>query len=107
MPDIIDTKDWVFDYAEAFRRAYLQYRKMADLAEGEIRKRLPCWQVEVREHRKDSFEVTLCPPLADPSRTKTFHLNGRQMGQILDPEFKASPADFFGFSLLQDKDFKA
>lgn len=107
MPDVINPDEWIVDYAAAFRRAYAQYRKMADLAESEIRKRLPCWQVEVREHRKDSFEVMIYPPVADQRRAKVFYLNNGQMGQILDPDFKASPTDFFGFNLYEDEDFKA
>lgn len=107
MPDIIDPDDWVFDPAAAFRRAYASYRRMADLVESEIRKRLPCWQVEVREHRKDSFEVLICPPLKDSGAAKVFYLNNCQIGQILDPDFNASPTDFFGFNLYEDEDFKA
>ena len=61
----------------------------------------------MREHRSDSFEVMLCPPLADPSRTKVFYLNSEQMAMVLDPDFKASARDFFRFNLLKDEDFKA
>lgn len=107
MPDVIDVDDWIVDRAAVFRRAYSRYREMADFVENEIRKWLPCWQVEVREHRKDSFEVLLCPPLKDSGAGKLFYLNKCQIGQILDPDFKASPTDFFGFNFYEDEDFKA
>ena len=107
MPDLTCTDDWVVDSAAAFRRAYAQYRKMADTAEAEIRRRLPCWQVEIREHRSGSFEVLLCPPHSEPRQAKVFYLTPEQAASTLQPDFKADPRDFFGFNLLRDEDFKA
>lgn len=107
MPDVICTDEWTVDYAAAFGKAYRQYRKMADLAETEIRKRLPCWQVEIREHRCGSFEVLLCPPHSEPRQAKVFYLTPKQVASMMEPDFKAEPRDFFGFNLLKDEDFNA
>lgn len=102
MPDVLDISDWVVDLGVIFRRAYSRYREMIDLIENEIRKHLPCWKVEVREHRHDSFEVLLCPPMKNSGAGRVIYLTSRQLTQVFDPDFKASPVEFFGFNLYED-----
>lgn len=87
--------------------AYRRYREAMDQAELALSKHLPCWSIEIREHRKDSFEVLLVPPLSKGGNELVFYMNAEQVQQMLSPAFHCSAENFFGFDLLQDRDFKA
>ncbi len=83
-----------------FSSAYRQYRHCLDKAELVLRKWLPGWNIEVREHRKDSFEILLCPPLSRQGNERLFYLSKSQVESILSPDFKCGLRNFFGFDLI-------
>lgn len=88
-------------------KAYGEYRKEMDRLEIVLSKHLPCWNIEIREHRKGSFELLLVPPLSKGGNEMVFYLNAEQAQSILAPCFHCSARNFFGFDLINPKDFKA
>jgi len=85
------------------RRAYCEYRKAVETAQRALASRLPGWNVEIREHRKDSFEVLVGSPFSpQPVNPMVFYLSLEQIEKFFDPHFGIGPKNFFGFDLTKE-----
>ena len=69
---------------EFANETYRKYRKWLDAAEAKMRIELPGWNVEIREHRKGTFEMYLGAPANFKKGDKTFYITEEDIDTIIN-----------------------